>query len=88
MPSTRTPTFVVKTHTPGVYDTPAAWPTKHLGRPTDASLATYVADFEASCKPGGVNAHLGFRPVRRAVVIRQSTGAVVAEYTAPMFQVI
>ena len=51
------------------YNTPAGWPTTNrvgdhrpkelLGRPTDAKLARYVADYNASLEPGGANAHIG-----------------------------
>lgn len=80
-----TPTHAVRMVVPGFAYSPAAWPTKHHGRPTDATLAEYVTEFEASCAPGGCNAHLGPQRVTRASVIRQSTGALVASYTAPAF---
>lgn len=80
MSRSTTPTYRVETFTPGVYSTPTGWPTKHCGRPSDATLARYVADFEESCQPGGCNAHLGYRPVRSARIFRQSTGEIVATY--------
>ena len=89
-----TPTFAVKVFVKNAetgrdlfYDL-MSWPTNHAGRPTDASLAEYVRQFEASTEPGGVNAHLGREFVTSAYVKRQRTGERVATYTAPMFQVI
>lgn len=53
------------------YATPSGWPTRNrigdrrpasiLGRPNDAKLAAYVADYNASLVPGGVNSHIGDR---------------------------
>ncbi len=60
--------------------TPAGWDTKHAGRPSDVTLKNYVEKFEASCRPGGCNAHLGPTVVWSAKVIRQSTDEVVATY--------
>jgi hypothetical protein len=67
--------------------TAAAWRVRQDGRPTDANLARYVAGFEASTAPGGVNAHLGTTRVRSAKVRENSYGGeVVARYQAPMFE--
>jgi hypothetical protein len=51
------------------YMTPAGWATRSrvgatvpaylAGKPSAAKLARYVADYNASLKPGGVNEHLG-----------------------------
>jgi hypothetical protein len=65
-----------------------AWPTKHAGRPTDATLAAYVEVAEAATLAGGVNAHLGAEQITEARVIRQSTGDVVATYRPAAFQVV
>jgi hypothetical protein len=93
MSSTHTPTFRVELHEssidrPGVRYSPTMtpWPTKHAGRPTDATLAAYVESLEESTLPGGVNDHLGRTVVNRARVIRQATGELVAEYAAPAFR--
>jgi hypothetical protein len=75
-----TPTFRIETRLLGSIATPAVWPTKHLGRPSDSTLATWVRDFEASTEPGGVNEHLGAEFVTAARVIRQATGETVASY--------
>jgi hypothetical protein len=80
-----TPTFRVEMKATGGAYTPAAWPTKHLGRPSDSTLAAYVESFEASTREGGVNAHLGAVTVWSAKVIRQSNSQVVASYTGPAF---
>lgn len=92
MGRTTTPTFRLEvlesTNTGRNYAFQSAWPTRHAGRPTDATLAAHVQVHEASTRPGGVNEHLGASTVTRARVIRQSTGDVVAEYHAPMFAVL
>lgn len=62
-----------------------AWPDKYLGKPTTESLQKWVIDFEASMRPGGCNAHLGFHPVTKAIVIHQKTGNTVAEWYPPAF---
>lgn len=68
---------------PRHYYTPAAWPSKHLGRPTVANLARYVADFEASTLPGGVNAHLGpTRVVAARILTNRGERREVATYAA------
>ncbi len=86
--TSRTPAYRVHLHVKGVHYTPAAWNSKHSGRPSDAALAAYVESFEASTRPGGVNAHLGPETVLSAKVIRQATGDVVATYAAPLFTVV
>jgi hypothetical protein len=80
--SSVTPTFRIEMSATGGYYTPAAWPTKHMGRPSDATLASYVESFEVSTREGGVNAHLGAVTVHKATVIRQSNGEAVASYKA------
>lgn len=67
------------------YTEPTAWPTKYAGRPSDANLAAYIAKYEESTRPGGVNAHLGSRVVFKAEVVDQETGAVRATYRGPAF---
>lgn len=79
--TSHTPTYRVELRLLGSHATPAAWPTKHAGRPTDATLARYVADFEESTRPGGVNEHLGEEFVIGAEVVRQATGETVATFT-------
>jgi hypothetical protein len=76
-----TPTFRVEMKLLGSAPVVCSWPTKHVGRPSDTTLAQYVRDFENSTMPGGVNEHLGAEFVDSAVVIRQATGEVVATYT-------
>jgi hypothetical protein len=79
---TRTPTYAVRLHVPGFAYTPMGWDCKRAGRPTEANLAAYVASFERSTQPGGVNAHLGAQKVKRAWITRQATGERVAEVQA------
>lgn len=88
-----TPTYRVEIRESGVntgkrYRWQGAWNSRYSGRPTDATLAEYIKKHEASTEPGGVNECLGRMKVDSACVIRQSTGEIVASYTAPAFAVI
>ena len=83
-----TPTFRLEMTVPGKYITPSGWDTKHAGRPNNETLRKHIDHFETSCKPGGVNAHLGIMVVSSARVVRQSNDEVVAEYKQPAFKVI
>jgi hypothetical protein len=89
-----TPTYVVRIIVPGFFYTPSPWRVRSQGQipgdgqPTDDNLSAYVRGFEASCEPGGANAHLGPQKVTKARIVRQATGETVATYTAPMFGVI
>ena len=75
---TRTPTYRLElTATGGTY-TPSAW----SGRATAARLAHYIADFEASTRSDGVNAHLGIVHVWNAQIVRQADDEVVATYAS------
>ena len=67
--------------------TSGEWPRSPYGRPSSASLARVITDFEASTRSGGVNAHLGEMQVTAARVVRQRDGAVLATYEKPTFQV-
>jgi hypothetical protein len=60
-----------------------SWRTKVYGRPGSVSVGRFVAAYEASTRPGGVNAHLGAEIVLSASVIRQATWAVEATYVRP-----
>lgn len=82
MGKSTTTTYRVAIFVPGFAYTPQGWDCKRYGRPTEASLAQWVRDFEAATEPGGVNAHLGATTIRRARVIRQSTDVEVASYSA------
>lgn len=70
--------------------TPAAWNVgtrtrPGYGRPTAANLTHYVAIFNASTEPGGVNAHLSGTRITAARIVDQRTGEVVATwYAAPI----
>jgi hypothetical protein len=95
-----TPTFRLEIEVFGGQVSRQEWNTRKrarrpgLGRPTKANIDKWVSDFEDSCKPGGVNSHLGFSPVLNARIVRQATGEVVAswnrkaDHPEPMFQVI
>lgn len=79
-----TPTYRIEFRATGGYHTPSAWRAEY-GRPSAASLARWVESFEASTREGGVNAHLGVTTVWSARIVRQATGAVVADYAGPAF---
>lgn len=76
--------YQVTIHVPGVCYTPTAWNCKRDGRPNEGNLRMYVARFEASTLPGGVNAHLGIEIVKSAQIRRNDGSAeVVASYVNP-----
>jgi hypothetical protein len=50
------------------------------GKPTLENLDRWIARFEKSMQPGGVNAHLGYDPVLYAKVVDQRTGEVLVEW--------
>lgn len=75
-----TPAYRVEIEVEGFYFTPAAWPTKDAGRPSDANLAAYVKVLEDSTREGGVNAHLGVTTVRSAQIVRQADAEIVASF--------
>lgn len=76
------------------YATPAGWPTRNrigdrrpaemLGKPNDAKLARYVADYNASLAPEGVNSHIGPRgaAVAARILDHHNDRAVVATWRA------
>lgn len=87
-----TPTFRIEARTMGFVPTfHMAWP-KQAGRPSTKTAEEYVRRFNASLEPGGCNEHLKKScPMARMLgvkVVRQSTGAVVASYDLPMFEVV
>jgi hypothetical protein len=83
-----TPTFRCEMKISPGATTPTGWDTKHAGRPSDATLKAHVELFEASCLPGGVNAHIGRTVVWSAKIIHQRSGETVATYQGPMFAVV
>jgi hypothetical protein len=69
------------------------WDCKTNGRPNQTNVDRYRLSLNNSFLPGGVNFHVsdsrGVIPhVSTVRVVRQSTGDVVAESKAPMFEVI
>jgi hypothetical protein len=84
MGRTVTSKYAVSITVPGYSYGLASWRCQQSGRPTDANLARYVAEFEASTRPDGCNAHLGEQHVTSAhVKINNYNGAVIARYRAP-----
>lgn len=73
------------------YHTPSGWDTRSragrtvpaylTGKPTDAKLARYVADYNDSLKPGGVNEHIGPSGyATKAVIFDHQTNTEVATW--------
>lgn len=63
------------------------------GPPTQDNLAKWRDTYNASFQPGGANAHLGeafgaIPHIHYARVVHQGTDRVVAEITAPAFEVV
>jgi hypothetical protein len=86
MGRTVTSKYAVRITVPGYNYSPMSWQYRRYGRPTDASLARYVRDFEASTLPGGSNAHLGEQHVSSAYIrVNEHAGTVVATYKAAPF---
>lgn len=85
--------YSVKIITVQGFNTPAGWATRSrvghavppvlTGKPTDAKLAQYVRDYNASILPGGCNSHVG--PGGRATlasIFDHHTNRVVATWSA------
>lgn len=83
MGRTITPMYTVRVAASDHYITPMAWPTKQAGRPTEENLAAFVAKYNESFAPGGVNYLKGERPVHihSAQIVRTATGKTVVSYT-------
>ena len=62
----------------GYYTTPMCW----KGRATDKRLEEWVAQYEASCLPGGANAHLGDggKVTRARIYVNDGGYTLVASY--------
>jgi hypothetical protein len=77
-----------------VQSTPMEWKFKRDGRPTTENITKWVKAMEASCLPGGCNAHLGIHPFLTAQIVRTSDKQVLASWNRskdmpePLFQVI
>ena len=83
MGRTFTPAHAVEFVVDRGYWTPMGWDAKHAGRPTVANLAAFVAGYEASTQPGGVNAHLGATRILSArIVTNRGERREVAQYRA------
>lgn len=82
-------------HMPSVrwkFTGPCKWDHKYLGKPTSEKLGQWVMDGNKSYLPGGINEHvsnaMGVVPYCYAAkVVNQYTGETVAEWRAPLFQV-
>ena len=60
---------------------PCEWRPKYQGRPTAENLARDVATFEASCLPGGCNAHLGPMTVLSAKITDHRKNLILAVWS-------
>jgi hypothetical protein len=71
------------------YWTPAEWVSGKrfnypgYGKPTAENLAKYVAVSEAATHKGGCNERVGATTILKAEIVRQSTGEILASYSAP-----
>ena len=83
-----TPTYILRIIVEsGSYCTPMEWRVSGsriagsgYGKPTTANIAKWVAVYEKSLLPGGVNSHIGFDKVLSASITNQKIGEVVAEW--------
>jgi hypothetical protein len=67
--------------------TPMEWKCEY-GKPTPENIEKWVRRFNKSLQPGGVNEHVGVdATVSNAKVVDQETDEVVAEWSAPAFDV-
>ncbi|MFI5260832.1 MAG: hypothetical protein ACHQU0_03495 [Candidatus Paceibacteria bacterium] len=86
MGRTITPKYIVKVRcSGGVCQTDSCWNSKQAGRPSAKNLATWVAKYHESLKPGGCNEHVtqahGINAqLRYAAVLVNLTGEIVAEW--------
>lgn len=82
MGQTITPRFALRVSlASGRRVTPIAWNVREDGPATDAGLARWVEQFEASTGPNGANAHLGQERVLSARIVRNDDfGQVVATF--------
>lgn len=69
------------------FTTPGEYRTKYYGRASAKGLEAYVTSYNESLKPGGVNAHIG-ETGRCYRAVLKDYGTVVAEWSAPMFEVV
>jgi hypothetical protein len=71
---------------------PMAWNCKQNGRATEDNLEKWRRDYNESFQPGGVNGPRNGTDVilhiSSARLVHQSTGRIVAETKAPMFEVV
>ena len=87
-----TPTYRVETTLNKGSMTPFAWHGKQDGRATQKNLEAWRIGYNKSFQTGGVNGPRNGSDtivhISSARLIRQSTGEVVAEVKAPMFEVV
>lgn len=77
-----TPTFFVRMVVSRGSLTPEAWRTNLYGKPTEANLAKFVRELEASFEPGGANDHIQPMKVLSAQILRSADRCVVASMEA------
>ena len=61
---------------------------KEYGKPTVQNLQTFRQKFIDSTKKGGCNEHLGLQTTGDLRIRRQKDDKIMAEYKAPMFEII
>ena len=88
-----TPTYRVEyTSNDRGLDKSMCWDCKRYGRPSLKNLESWREAYNKSFERGGVNEHVsdaaGFViRIFNARIVRQATGEVVVDFTAPMFEV-
>lgn len=61
---------------------------KEYGKPTAQNLQTFRQKFIDSTKKGGCNEHLGPQTTGDLRIRRQKNNEILAEYKAPMFEIV
>lgn len=64
-----------------------AW-RKEYGKPTAQNLQTFRQKFIDSTKKGGCNDHLGLQTTGNLRIRRQNSNEILAEFNAPMFEIV
>jgi hypothetical protein len=64
------------------------WQSKELGKPSGTALKRWREGFVASTRKGGCNEHLGPYTTGNLRIRRQKDGAILATYTASLFEVV
>lgn len=64
---------------PYVIATPMEWK-KEYGKPTVQNLAEFVKECEDSTLPDGCNSHLGYMPIRKAIIRENACKTIITKW--------